>query len=183
MGRYGAERHFSQLLDGKLPWGSKALCHGGYVIFRLRDQITKFRIHQILKYGILAEITKFNACQIFLLYSTCFASKSIELYPYTEVWSPTWSCPFCEIPVHNNMLCYSGSAMCNLDVKVVRYLMYFVSVLLLNRRVSGTGGRVVTDTGHKHGWLLPTPAHAWAGVVASWLVEYMCTMCNGALIR
>lgn len=41
--------------------------------------------------------------------------------------------------------------MCNLDVKVVRYLMYFVSVLLLNRRVSGTGGRVVTDTGHKHG--------------------------------
>jgi len=44
--RYGAKngptktaRHFSQLLDGKLPWG---LGRSGYIIFGLRDQIAKF---------------------------------------------------------------------------------------------------------------------------------------------
>jgi len=49
MGRYGAENgpakaavHVSQLLDGKLPWGSEALRRCGY--------------------GVLAEIAKFLLC-------------------------------------------------------------------------------------------------------------------------
>ena len=64
------------ILDGKLPWGSDALLHGGYVLFQLGDQIAKFKIRQIKKnkqkknkkrhFG---QITKFNnAHQIFLLY-------------------------------------------------------------------------------------------------------------------
>lgn len=54
--------------------------------------------------------------------------------------------------------------MCNLDVKVVCYLVYFVSVLLLNRRVNGTGGRVATDTQTQAWMTTTTPAHAWARV-------------------
>ena len=32
-----------KILDGKLPWGSEALVHGGYVIFWLQDRIAKFK--------------------------------------------------------------------------------------------------------------------------------------------
>ena len=34
-----AAKNFSQFLDGKQPWGSKALHHSGYVIFLVEDQM------------------------------------------------------------------------------------------------------------------------------------------------
>ena len=37
--------------------------------WELRSWIAKFKTRQIEKYGVLAVITKFNACQFFLLYS------------------------------------------------------------------------------------------------------------------
>ena len=81
MGRYGGEnspykvtKHFSLLLDGKLTC---SLHHSGYVIFWLRDRIAKFKTHQIKKYGVFAEITKFNACQFFLLYG--MSASTVDL--------------------------------------------------------------------------------------------------------
>jgi len=51
------DSHFSLLFDGKLPLRLPcSLHHSGYVIFRLRDRIIKFKTHQIKKYSILAEI-------------------------------------------------------------------------------------------------------------------------------
>ena len=38
--------------------------------FVARIEIAKFKICKIKKYSVLAEIAKFNACQIFPLYST-----------------------------------------------------------------------------------------------------------------
>ena len=62
MGRYGtknglskAAKHFSLLSDGKLTC---SLCCSGYIIFGWGLN------YQIKKYGILAEIAKFNACQL-----------------------------------------------------------------------------------------------------------------------
>jgi len=78
MGKYGAENglskvdsHFSLLFDGKLPLRLPcSLHHSGYVIFRLRDRIIKFKTHQIKKYSILAEITNFNVRRTFPLYGS-----------------------------------------------------------------------------------------------------------------
>jgi len=68
MGRYGAENgsskvteHFSLLLDGKLTC---SLHHSGYVIFLLRDRITKLKTCQIYKYNVFTKIAKFDAFQI-----------------------------------------------------------------------------------------------------------------------
>ena len=72
MGRHGTEncpskvtKHFFLLLDGKL---TRSLCCSGYVIFWLRDRTAKFKTHQIKKYSVFAEITKFNARWVFPLY-------------------------------------------------------------------------------------------------------------------
>ena len=51
-------RHFSQLIDGKLPGSLRC---SGDVFFWLRDWISKLKTRQIKKYSVLAEIPKFNA--------------------------------------------------------------------------------------------------------------------------
>ena len=78
MGRYGTENglskvdnHVSLLLDGKLPLRlPHSLRCSGYIIFRLRDWIIKFKTRQIKKYSILAKITNFNARRTFPLYGS-----------------------------------------------------------------------------------------------------------------
>ena len=67
MGRYGTEngpskvaRHSSQLIDGKA-----AMQYIYVAVVWLRDRIAKLKTRQIKKCGILAEIAKFNAHQIF----------------------------------------------------------------------------------------------------------------------
>ena len=74
MGRYcdkngpaKAARHFSQLLDSKLPQDSEALRRSGYIIYWLRDRMAKFKIRQF-KYNVMAKIAKFNAHYIFPLH-------------------------------------------------------------------------------------------------------------------
>jgi len=54
-------KQFSLLLDGKLLC---SLHHCGHIVFWLRDQVAKFKTHQIKKYSVLAKIAKFNAHQI-----------------------------------------------------------------------------------------------------------------------
>ena len=52
-------RHLSHLLDCSLPWG---LHFSSYIIFGWGIKVPHFC--QIYKYGIMAEIVKFNARQI-----------------------------------------------------------------------------------------------------------------------
>jgi len=86
-GRYGTEngpskvaRHFSQLIDGKLPC---SLRRSRDIIFWLRDRIAKLKTRQIKKYDVLVEIVKFNARQIFPLYGIVY-----RLYDTVVMYMP-----------------------------------------------------------------------------------------------
>ena len=71
----------------KLQCGSEALTRGGYVIFWLGGWIAKFKIRQIKKYSVLAEITKFNARQIFPLYGILvFVFSMVPLTTVSSMW-------------------------------------------------------------------------------------------------
>jgi len=96
-------RHFCQLLDCKL---SRGLRCSGYVVFWLKDWITKFKTHQVLKYGVLSKILKFNAHQTFLLHGSRLGEPhtSVSNAEFCLYWSlvscaiTATTCAFCSAP-------------------------------------------------------------------------------------
>jgi len=69
---------------GHFPSAFGNLCRSGYVFFWLRGHISKFEICHIKKCIVLAEITKFNAHQIFPLYSIM---RTFSLQVTSSFWS------------------------------------------------------------------------------------------------